>query len=217
MTLSKLEIIKKIKLYAVTDLVTPERTVLKDIEDAYRGGADVVQLRSKKISDLDFFDIGKEVRKLADRYKKLYFVNDRIDIALSTHADGLHLGQNDLPVAMARKIARNLLLGKSTHSLEQALATAEEAVDYIGVGPVYGTPTKPGYSPVGLDLIRAVAHKIKKPFIAIGGIGRDNVTEVLRAGASRIAAVRAIFAAENVYEATKQLRKIIEDAENQRR
>ena len=122
-----------------------------------------------------------------------------------------HLGQDDLPIAEARRIwrGRRLILGKSTHSLAQARRAEREGADYIGVGPVFRTPTKPGYAPVGLKLVRQVSRSVRIPFVAIGGIDASNVARVLRAGAKRVAVVRAVFGARDTFAASKELKKVL--------
>ncbi len=143
------------KLYAVTDLQREDPAIFRKVEAAYRGGADIVQLRSKNLTDAELYRIGTKMRKLAARFRKLFFVNDRPDLALAVGADGVHVGQDDLPVSRVRKIlGKDFFIGLSTHSLRQALEAAKQEVDYIGVGPVFKTPTKPKYSPIGLDLVR---------------------------------------------------------------
>lgn len=204
-------VFKNFRLYAVSDLKQGDSIpgFLKKAEAVYRGGADIIQLRGKNISDKELAAAGIGLRRLADRYQKLFFVNDRLDIALACHADGLHIGQDDLPVpairGLLKKAGHKLYLGKSTHSLVQARKTAREEVDYIGVGPVFTTPTKPGYIPVGLKLVRQAAREIKKPFVAIGGINESNLKSVLDAGAVRVAVVRAVFDAKNPAQAAHQL------------
>jgi len=203
------------KLYAVTNIVSEDETILRKIESAYRGGADIIQMRSKILSDHILFEIGMKIRLIADKYQKLFFVNDRLDLAMAVSADGIHIGQNDLPISVIRQVAkssgREFLIGKSTHSVEQASKAVQEGADYIGVGPIFETPTKPGRQPVGLELIEHVHQKIKIPFVAIGGINLSNVKRVLSAGAERIAVVRAIFEAEDTYERTKQLCQSIKE------
>lgn len=202
------------RLYAVTDLQRGGPDELRKIEAAYLGGADVVQLRSKSISDAALLTAGHKIRKIATRLRKLFFVNDRVDIALLLEADGVHLGQNDMPIADARKLARRagvgLWIGRSTHNIRQALEAERQGADYIGTGPVFPTPTKPGKSAVGLELIAQAACQIKIPFVAIGGINLRNVGRVIQAGASRIAVVRAIFEADNPVIAARKLKKIME-------
>ncbi len=212
----KEKVFQNFKLLAVTDLQSSSAAELDKIEAAYQGGADIVQLRSKKLTDGELYRLGIQMRGIADRYQKLYFVNDRLDIALATQADGIHLGQDDLPVFAAReickKIGRSLWIGKSTHSIEQARQAILEKPDYIGVGPVFATPTKPGYRPAGIEYVRQAAEEFLIPFVAIGGIDSGNLKQVLEAGATRIAVVRAVFAAADAREATHQLKKEIENA-----
>ncbi len=211
----KKEAFKNFKLYAVTNITGPETSVARKVQRAYLGGADIVQLRSKNVSDRSLLKIGAFIREIADGYGRLFFVNDRPDLAIALKADGLHLGQDDMPIAVARRLCRlagrRLWIGKSTHSLAQALAAEKEGADYIGVGPIFGTPTKPDYKPVGVELIRQVKCKIKIPFVVIGGIDETNIHNVLEAGATRIAVVRAIFQARDIYAAAKKLRRQIED------
>ena len=201
--------LQNFSLYAVTDLRSLGEDFAESVLAAYQGGVDIIQLRSKHLNDRELIEAGQILRICADRLGKLFFVNDRLDIALAVMADGLHLGQDDMPLAIARRLAERaghpLLLGKSTHDLEQALDAEREGADYIGVGPVFATPTKPGRSAVGLELIQQVSRSVKVPFVAIGGIDANNVPEVVQAGASRIACVRAIFNGKDVYGAAKQL------------
>lgn len=205
----KKTVFENFRLYAVTDLKSADETLLQKIDAAYRGGADIVQLRAKNLNDRKLTSLGLEIRKIADRHRKLFFVNDRVDIAIAVSADGVHLGQDDLPINVARRICQQagivMWIGKSTHSIEQAVIAEKEGADYIGVGPVFETPTKPGREPVGLELVRQVSEKIRIPFVTIGGIDQNNMGQVLDAGAMRIAVVRAIFSASDPAEAAGRL------------
>lgn len=207
------DILKKFQLYAITDLKTETFASLEKVEQACRGGADIVQLRSKILSDAAFIRLGLKIRGITRRYRKLFFVNDRVDLALVMGADGVHLGQEDMPVALARKMiqqnGRSLWIGKSTHNLQQAFDAEKEPADYIGVGPIFSTPTKPGVAPVGLELLRQVGSRIRIPWVAIGGINLKNIHAVMDAGATRIAAVRSVFAAKNTEKAAHELKKIL--------
>jgi thiamine-phosphate pyrophosphorylase len=206
----KEKVFDNFRLYAVTDLATENPHALKEIEAAYRGGADIVQLRSKMLSDAAFIRLGFRIKKIAEKRRKLFFINDRIDLALAAGADGVHLGQEDMPVSLARKLAKRaglkIWVGKSTHSLKQALAAVREGADYIGVGPVFATPTKPHMRSVGLRFVKQAATKVRIPWVAIGGIDRGNIRDVIAAGASRVAVVRAIFAAKNPESAARELK-----------
>ena len=211
----KRQVFKNFKLYAVTDIHKEDPDLLKKVEAAYRGGADIVQLRSKTLTDAALYRIGIKWRRIADRFRKLFFVNDRIDLALAVEADGVHLGQEDLPKEAVRKILApgKLLVGRSTHRLDEALRAEREGADYIGVGPVFETPTKPAYKPVGLDLVREVSRRVRIPFVCIGGIHATNLQQVREAGGSRVAVVRAIFEARDVLKATRKLREELEKNE----
>jgi thiamine-phosphate pyrophosphorylase len=204
---------KEFKLYAVTDLVSEDASLFRKVEAAYRGGADIVQLRSKVLREGALYRIGIRFRRIADRHRKLFFVNDRLDLALAVGADGVHLGQEDLPMEAVKKIlrGRNLFIGRSTHSLKQALEGERQGADYISVGPILRTPTKPTYQPVGLELLRQVRSRVRIPFVCIGGIDRNNIRQVIQAGAKRVAVVRAIFGVHNVYEATRALRSALDE------
>ena len=210
----KRQVFENFRLYAVTDLKGYDPDFLAKVEKAYRGGCDIVELRSKTLTDAELLRLGIKIRKIADRCRKLFIVNDRPDLAIAAGADGVHLGQDDLPVRAARELAkkagRPLLLGKSTHSLVQAKKAAAEKPDYVAVGPVFSTPTKPDYEPVGLGLVEKVSKQIRIPVAAIGGIDASNLDAVLHAGARRIAVVRALFSAENIEAAAAKLRERIE-------
>lgn len=211
-------IFREFRLYAVTDFKATSPAVFEKIEAAYRGGADIIQLRSKNFTDRQFYEAGLKIREIARRYRKLFFVNDRVDLAIATGADGVHVGQDDLPVGCIRALAATaghpLWVGKSTHSYEQALAAEKEGADYIGFGPVFSTPTKPGTSPVGLGDIRRVNRDVKIPVVCIGGINLENLAQVLDAGATRVAVVRAVFDSETIDESTRMLREEIEEKVN---
>ena len=172
------------RLYFVTGIDGP-------VEAALAGGVDVVQLRDKDASDDELVEAGRRFRRLTREAGALLVVNDRPDLAVACDADGVHVGQDDLPVAAARAIVGpERLVGLSTHSPEQIRAAA--GADYLGVGPVFATPTKPGREPVGLELVREAARSAMVPWFAIGGIDLETVAQVLAAGATRIAVVRAI-------------------------
>ncbi len=195
------------KLYAITDLKCEDPQIFKKVDQALRGGADIIQLRSKTLLDGPFLRIAAKLAPIIHRRRKLFILNDRVHLMLVSKADGIHLGQEDLPYAYARKIlGRSRLIGRSTHSLQQAVKAEKEGHDYIGVGPVFGTPTKPDYIPVGLELVHQVSHKLKIPYVAIGGIDASNIHEVLSAGATKIAVVRAVFAARNPENAARELK-----------
>ena len=187
-------------------LVTGARPDLGELlEAAVRGGGDLVQVREKELADGALLRVLEEARAVTRQLGVPLVVNDRPDLAVLVGADAVHLGQDDLPVASARRFG--LPVGLSTHTTAE-LERAE--ADYVGVGPVFATPTKPGRQAVGLELVRHAAARARTPWFAIGGIEEANVAEVVAAGASRIAVVRAIANAEDPERAARALREALE-------
>lgn len=187
------------KLYLVTnsDQFNSDDEFLDAIASALEGGIDILQLREKNMPTKKILELGKKIKQLCLQYDTIFIVNDRIDIAFMLEADGVHLGQDDLDIKAAREILGNkCIVGISTHEPKQALKAVENGADYIGVGPVFATPTKQGRIPVGLEYVKWASKNIDIPFYAIGGIDTQNVDEVLEAGAERIAVVRAIINAK---------------------
>jgi thiamine-phosphate pyrophosphorylase len=172
------------------------------------GGVDIVQLRIKDpVGDDHIVSVARRYARVCRSYAALLILNDRPDLVAAAGADGVHVGQNDIPVAKARAaVGEERLVGLSTHSPEQIDAAGQAGVDYIGVGPVKATPTKPGRSPVGVELVRYAAEQARVPFFAIGGIDQDSVTDVCRAGAGRVAVVRALTEAPDPEAAARRLR-----------
>jgi thiamine-phosphate pyrophosphorylase len=186
-------------------LITPARPDLAAfLEAAVRGGVDLVQMREKGLSDRELLTVLEEAREVTHRLGVPLVVNDRPDLAVLAGADYVHLGQDDLPVEKARSFGVGV--GLSTHTRAQ-VDTAD--ADYIGVGPVYSTPTKEGRPAVGLQLVRHAAERAQAPWFAIGGIDASNVAEVVTAGATRIAVVRAIGDAPDPEAAARELREAL--------
>ncbi|HXF56685.1 MAG TPA: thiamine phosphate synthase, partial [Actinomycetota bacterium] len=193
------------RLYVVTDARAARGDLAEFLEAVLGAGADVVQLREKEAEAGDLLRWGEVFREAAARHGALFVVNDRPDVALALEADGVHLGQNDLPPAVARRIlGPDALIGLSTHS-EAELRSAPPEADYVCVGPVWATPTKPGRAATGLELVRAAAASERRPWFAIGGIDRRNLAEVMEAGARRVAVVRAVTEAPDPPEAVRAL------------
>ncbi len=177
------------------------------VEEALAGGVDVLQLRDRSLGDNELLTRALEWAEIAHRHGALFFVNDRPDIALLSGADGVHVGQDDLPPAAVRELAGDrLLIGRSTHTPEQIRAAMDEPVDYIAVGPVHATPTKPGRPAVGIELVEVAAREASKPWFAIGGIDATNVASVTQAGATRVVVLRAIAQAPDPHAAATALR-----------
>jgi thiamine-phosphate pyrophosphorylase len=197
------------RLYLVLEGRPGGRDPEEILRPALQGGVDVVQLREKSGDDHAVVRAGRVFRRLCDAYDALFIVNDRPDLAIACGADGVHLGQDDGEAAAARRlVGDDLLIGISTHSPEQVDAARE--ADYIAVGPVYETPTKPEYPPVGTGLVAYAAEHAHLPFFAIGGIDPGNVAEVVAAGAERVAVVRAIRDAADPGVAARMLRELVE-------
>lgn len=175
--------------------------------DAVLGaGVRIVQLRMKDAADERILEAAGRVSRACAAHGALFILNDRPELVPAAGADGVHVGQDDVPVARARAlVGENRLVGLSTHNRAQIDAAGALAVDYIGVGPVHATPTKPGRPAVGLDLIRFAAARAQTPFFAIGGITPENIAAVRTAGASRVAVVRALTEAEDPGLSTREL------------
>ena len=186
-------------------LIAPARPGLADlVEAAVRGGVDLVQIRDKELPDGELLRALEEAREVTRRLGVPLIVNDRPDLAVLVEADAVHVGQDDLPVAAVRRF--RLPVGLSTPATAEI--DAAEA-NYIGVGPVHGTPTKEGRPAAGLELVRHAAAHARQPWFAIGGIDRTNVEEVVAAGAARIAVVRAIADARDPETAARELRSAL--------
>ena len=199
------------RLYVIVDRAAAGERDLADIAAAaIRGGADVIQLRDKTASDKRLLEEALALLPIARAGGVPLIINDRIDVAMAAGADGMHLGQDDIPLERARAIAgRSLLIGVSTHTLDQAMAAQHQGADYIGVGPVFPTPTKPDYGSVGTSLVRQVADRIRIPFVCIGGIDAGNVGQVMQAGGSCVAVIRAVCAAADPEQATRNLKRTL--------
>ncbi len=207
------------RLYAIT---CPPKEGLGGYEAMVRaacqGGADIIQFRDKLITGKERYRAAARLKNICREFGVLFIVNDALEVALAVEADGVHLGQDDLPVQEAKKLmhpmgVKNFLVGCSTHSLEQAKEAERQGADYIGIGPVFATPTKPTYNPVGLELVRAVTSQVRLPHVAIGGIDAANVAQVLSAGTERVAVVRAVCGAEDIEAAARMMKKAIVGAD----
>ncbi len=197
------------RLYLVAGLRPGGRALEDVLAPALAGGVDIFQLRAKEAADADVLAAAAAARELCDAAGALLIVNDRPDLARAAGADGVHVGQADASVAQAREQAGGeLLVGLSTHSPEQVDAGHAARADYLGVGPVHATPTKPGREPVGLELVDYAAGAATLPWFAIGGVDSSNAGDVVAAGAARIAVVRAIGESPDPHAAAAGLRAI---------
>lgn len=201
-------------LYLVLDLQAAQgRDELDLARQAILGGAGLIQLRDKERSSAELLPLARRLRQLCAESSVLFLVNDRLDLALGAETDGVHLGPDDFPVREARKLLPwGKLIGCSVKTLTQARQAAEDGADYVSVGSIYPSPTKPQARVVGLDLLRQAKSKLSLPVVAIGGIGLKNVAEVIRAGADAVAVVSAVLQAEDVTTAVRELVRKIEEA-----
>ena len=199
-------------LYVIID--TPAlkgRSHVEVASQAIRGGAKTIQLRDKIQSKKELLPIAKQLKKLCAEHDVLFIMNDHFDLALAVDADGLHLGQDDLPVKVARKLLPiDKILGRSARTVDQAVAAESEGADYIAVGSMYPTPTKETAQVVGPERLRQIRQTVTLPLVAIGGINKDNAAEVMAAGADSLAVIRAVVQAEAPEEAARQLVDIVE-------
>lgn len=195
----------------------PEAHYKAQVEAFCAGGADVVQLRDKVLSARALVRLCKDLQAACDATGALFILNDRVDVAIAADVDGVHLGQEDIPLRAARRIlGHRKVLGASTHSVAQAFQAQGDGADYVSCGPVFATPTKPDYKPVGLELVKQYRAMVRLPFVAIGGIDEKNVAQVVQAGADRIAVVRAVSNAASPAEAAGKLKDSILRAKKSR-
>ncbi|AFZ59979.1 thiamine phosphate synthase [Anabaena cylindrica FACHB-243] len=181
-------------LYLVT---SPVDNLLEVVEAALKGGLTLVQYREKTADDVMRLEQATQLRQLCHNYGALFIINDRVDLALAVNADGVHLGQQDLPIAIARQLlGTQRIIGRSTTNAQEMQKAIAEGADYIGVGPVYETPTKVGKAAAGLEYVSYAAKNCAIPWFAIGGIDASNINDVIDAGARRVAVVRSLIQSE---------------------
>ncbi len=180
------------RLYAITDSKRyPD--MLQRLEKALKKGIRMVQLREKELSGLEYYQLAKRVRELTQDYDAMLFINDRVDIALAVNADGVHLPEKGLPPSVVKRIAPELLVGYSAHSLEQALCAQEEGADFITLSPIFKTQSHPEVEPIGLGLLKEVSQKLSIPVYALGGITWDRIKLCYKNGAYGIAGIGLFF------------------------
>ncbi len=200
--------LEQLRLHLVTDnALCGARGLLAVVEAAVRGGVSCVQLREKNLATRAFVERGRALKALLAPLGVPLIINDRLDVALACGADGVHVGQTDMPPSEVRRLLPAALIGLSVESLEQLRAAEREPVDYLGVSPVFATTTKPDAPPaLGLDGLRAMRALTRRPLIAIGGIDAGNAARVIAAGADGVAVVSALCAAPDPFEAAHRLR-----------
>jgi thiamine-phosphate pyrophosphorylase len=203
---SRKNLLKKSQLYLILDKAVFAGRSLESLSSKISAnGIGIIQLRDKFSAKKDVLSLARKLAKHLSP-KTLFIVNDYPDLADLCGADGLHLGQEDLPISEARKIlGKDKIIGISCHNLRQALEAQRQGADYIGIGPVYATATKPEYSPIGLKVLRQLKTKIKIPYFAIGDIRESNIKHIVSAGATRVAVCRAILKSKNIQQTAREL------------
>ena len=206
-------------LYVITDPgLSRGRSHTEMIRAALEGGADAVQLRDKSTSAYNLCRAAIEIQPLARKFGALFLINDRVDVAMLSGADGAHVGQNDLPVRETRRLLPTPhVLGVSVEDRQQARRAEKEGADYVGVGPIFATATKPDAgAPVGIDRLAGIVGAVSIPVVAIGGINLENVAEVIGTGAAGAAVVSAVVSAEDMASAARALKRRIVEARRSR-
>jgi len=208
----RLRVFDQADLYVViTEALCAGRTALDLLGMTLAAGVRLVQLREKDLNSRLLYELAVRFRQETMAAYALLIINDRLDIALAAGADGVHLGQDDLPVSVARRLAPELIIGASTHSLEEALAAQDAGVSYVNIGPIFATQTKESATPLGPEILDRIVPHLRIPWTAMGGIKKTNIGQVVSRGARHPAVITAVTAAADPLEAARELRKIIRD------
>ena len=204
---------KWMPLYAVTDRAwLGERTLAGCVEETLRGGATCLQLREKELDDAAFLEEAKELKVLCARYGVPFIVNDNVDVGILSGADGVHVGQSDANAdAVRARIGQDMILGVSVQTVEQAVKAEKDGADYLGVGAMFSTGTKLDADDVSFDTLREICKAVSIPVVAIGGISLKNIGAFAGTGIDGVAVVSAIFAAEQIEDATRKLRSVVRE------
>lgn len=196
-------------LIASSDLVG-ERPLEKVVKEAVSGGVDVVQLRERGVTSREVYNLARKIKETIKGTPVRLFINDRVDVALAVGADGVHLGQNGLPVETVRRmIGHGMVIGVSTHNLEEARKAENEGADYIFFSPVFSTRCKPGAAPKGIQALQEICSQVDIPIFALGGINKDTLPEVVRAGVTNVGVMSSILTAEDPKASAAELKAIL--------
>lgn len=207
---------KAMLLYAVTDRAwVGKQSLYEQVESALKGGATCVQLREKELDDETFLKEALEISALCKRYEVLFFINDNVEIAIKCHADGVHVGQDDMEAAkVRRKVGEQMLIGVSVHTVEEALEAVKNGADCLGVGAMFSTSTKTDVNVLPKETLCDICETVDVPVVAIGGIGKSNISQLTGTGVDGVALVSAIFAADDIEKECRLLRKLSEEMVN---
>jgi thiamine-phosphate pyrophosphorylase len=206
----RLAAFEKADLYVViTEAFCAGRLSLSVLDQVLAAGVSLIQLREKDLEGRDLYELAVAYRRRTAAAGALLIIDDRLDIALAAGADGVHLGQADLPVAAARRVAPELIVGASSHSLEEALVAQEAGAGYVNIGPIFPTATKPDAVFLGLDAISRIAPRLRIPWSTMGGINQSNIAQVVARGARHPAVMSAVTAAPDIGAIARALREAI--------
>ena len=207
---------KTMLLYAVTDRAwTGKQSLYEQVEAALKGGVTCVQLREKELDDETFLEAAVEIAALCKKYEVPFFINDNVDIAIKCKADGIHVGQEDMMAAQVRqKVGEDMMIGVSVHTVEEALEAVKNGADCLGVGAMFSTSTKTDVDVLPKEVLKDICEAVDVPVVAIGGIGKGNMLELSGTNVDGVALVSAIFAAEDIENECRLLRKISEEMVN---
>ena len=198
---------KHMLLYAVTDRAwVGTKSLYEQVKEALENGVTCVQLREKELNERDFLKEAKQISTLCKEYKVPFIVNDNVNIAIACKADGIHIGQEDMELTNVRKlVGEDMIIGVSAHTVEEAIKAQEGGADYIGIGAVFATSTKTDVDVLSFETLRSICEAVDIPTVAIGGIKKDNICKLKGSGIDGVAVVSAIFAANDIATATKEL------------
>lgn len=205
-------------LYAVTDSrFATKQTLLEQIEEALKGGITCLQLREKDLDDEQFLKRALKVKELCKKYNVPLIINDNVSVAIKCQADGIHVGQNDMEVSLVRQlVGKDMIIGLSAQTVEQAISAKQDGADYLGVGAVFSTTTKEDAIDVSYDTLKQICQSVDIPVVAIGGINKENMTMLKGSKIDGVALVSAIFNSDNIEKQCQELlalaKKVVNDA-----
>ena len=204
---------KTMLLYAVTDRAWLKgRTLYQQVESALKGGVTCVQLREKELGDDDLLAEATEIAALCKRYGVPLFINDNVEVAVKSHADGIHVGQEDMAAAKVReRVGEEMMIGVSVHTVKEALDAVKAGADCLGVGAMFSTPTKADAEIVSTETLKEICGAVDIPVVAIGGLGKHNIKQLSGTGVDGIALVSAIFSADDIESECRELRRLSEE------
>ncbi len=207
---------KTMLLYAVTDRAwVGKQSLYEQVESALKGGATCVQLREKELDEEAFLKEAIEISALCKQYGVPFFINDNVEIAVKCHADGIHVGQEDMEAIQVRqRVGKDMIIGVSVHSVEEALEAVRNGADCLGVGAMFSTSTKTDVNILPKETLRAICDAVDIPVVAIGGIGKTNISRLAGTGVDGVALVSAIFGAEDIENECRLLRRLSEEMVN---